>query len=203
MKIAVCALGSVFLLAGCNTTREAMDTPPPPMADATMGSPLQAPTYLAMAASGDQFEIQSSQMAMQVSQNPAVRAYAQMLIADHSRLSAQTMATARSAGINPPPPTLLPQHQALLDQVRSAGQGPAFDAAYRDAQVNAHQQALQLHQNYASGGDVPALRGTASQAVPIIQQHLAQAQNLMMSGQAPAGAPMPQPMPSPRTGERG
>lgn len=203
MKIALGALGSVLLLSGCNTAQESMGPPPaPPMADAAMGSPLQAPTYLAMAGSGDQFEIQSSQMAMQVSQNPAVRSYAQMLIADHTRLSAQTMETARSAGINPPPPTLLPQHQALLDQLRSAGQGPAFDAAYRDAQVNAHQQALQLHQNYASGGDLPALRATASQAVPIIQQHLAQAQNLLMA-QGPAGAPMPMPMPSPRTGERG
>lgn len=201
MKIALCALGSMLLLSGCNTAREPMGPPPPPIADAAMGSPLQAPTYLAMAASGDQFEIQSSQMALQVSQNPAVRSYAQMLIADHTRLSAQTMATARSAGINPPPPSLLPPQQALLDQLRGAGQGPAFDAAYRDAQINAHQQALQLHQNYASGGDVPALRATASQAVPIIQQHLAAAQNLLMGGQMPAGAPMP--MPSPRTGERG
>ena len=109
------------------------------------------------------------------------------------------VAAAQSAGLTPPPPALLPQHQALLDQLRSAGSGPSFDMAFRDIQINAHQQALQLHQNYAASGDVPALRATAGQIVPVVQMHLSQLQGLNV-----APPPPPPPMPTPgRSGERG
>jgi putative membrane protein len=93
----------------------------------------------------------------------------------------------------------LPQHQALLDQLRAAGAGPSFDVAFRDIQINAHQQALQLHQNYAASGDVPALRNVAGQIVPVLQMHLSQLQMLNV-----AVPPPPPPMPpARRSGERG
>jgi putative membrane protein len=108
------------------------------------------------------------------------------------------MAAARAAGLTPPPPALLPNHQAMLDQLRAAG--PNFDVAFRDAQVAAHTEALTLHQNYASGGDLPALRTVAGAAVPVVQQHLTTAQGLNV---APPPPPPPMPSNSQRTGERG
>jgi putative membrane protein len=99
-------------------------------------------------------------------------------------------------------------HQQMVDQLRAAGTGATFDAAYKAAQIQGHQQALQLHQGYASGGDVPALRQVAGTAVPIVQQHLTSAQNLNTDmgamggmngmGQQPAGGSAPV-----RAGERG
>ena len=86
----------------------------------------------------------------------------------------------------------------MLDQLRAAGPGPAFDMAFKNAQITAHQAALQLHQNYAASGDVPALRAVAGQAVPIIQMHLNQAQMLNVSPPAP-----PPPPPTPTTGGAG
>jgi putative membrane protein len=192
-KLAIC-IAATGLVAGCNNP-----PPPPPVVAAPMvdpNNPLFAPGYTTMAASGDQFEIQSSQLALQMSQNPAVRAFAQMLINDHMRMSQQMVATAQAAGLNPPPPVLLPQHQAMLDQLRAAPMG-TFDTAFRDAQINAHQQALTLHQNYAASGDVPALRNLAAGAVPAIQAHLTQAQSLQVWA-----APPPAPAPA-RPGERG
>jgi putative membrane protein len=122
-----------------------------------------------------------------------------MIIADHTRSTQMLMAAAQSAGLTPPPPTILPQHQALLDQLRSAGSGPAFDQAFQQIQMQAHQQALMLHQNYAAQGDVPALRTAAGQIVPVVQMHLQQLQTLNT-------APPPPPPPPPttrRSGERG
>jgi putative membrane protein len=154
---------------------------------------------MAMAGSSDQFEIQSGQLALQMSQNPAVRNFSNMIIADHTRSTQMVMAAAQSAGLNPPPPALLPPQQSMLDQLRAAGSGPSFDMAFQQAQVSAHQQALQLHQNYATQGDVPALRTVAGQIVPIVQMHLQQAQALNV-----APPPPPPPMPSTRrSGERG
>ncbi|MGZ2411310.1 putative membrane protein [Sphingomonas sp. F9_3S_D5_B_2] len=192
-------LGGAIALAGCSTSTPPAEAPPPPAA-VDMTNPLMAPGYLAMAASSDQLEIQSGQMAQQMSQNPQVRNFGGLLVADHTRTTQLLASTAQSAGITPPPPTLLPEHQAMLDQLRSAGSGPGFDVAFKNAQIAAHQQALQLHQNYAASGDVPALRAVAGQAVPIIQMHLNQAQMLNVNMPAPPPPPMPS---TGRAGERG
>ena len=193
MKTIAIAL-SAALLGACAAT-----APPPPQAPMVdPNNPLFAPAYLEMAASSDLFEIQSSQLALQMSQNPAVRNFANLLIAHHQAMSNNLMNAARSAGLNPPPPALMPRHQAMLDQLRAAG--PNFDMAFRDAQVAAHQEALMLHQNYASGGDVPALRTVAGAAVPIIQQHLSIAQSLQVMAPPP---PPPMPATSTTVGERG
>jgi len=156
---------------------------------------LFAPAFLAHAASADQFEIQSGQLALQMSANNAVRNYANMVIADHARMSQALAAASTAAGLTPPAPALLPGHQSQLDQLRTTG--PNFDAAFRGVQIGNHQQALLLMQNYAAGGDVPVLRNAAQQAIPIIQAHLAQAQAL------PVGAPPPPPTTVRQPGERG
>ena len=194
IAILMCAAA---VTAGCAT----QPPPPPPLppepavAAVDPNSPLAAPTYMRMAASGDLFEIQSSQIAHPKLHGAPFHAYATMIETDHRRMSAEMIATAQGAGLAPPPPALLPHHQAMLDQLRAAPAGPSFDMLYRELQINAHSEALQLHQNYASGGDHPALRAVAAAAVPVVQGHLSQAQSL-------AVAPAPPPM-EPRAGERG
>jgi len=192
-KMAI-ALGGALVLAGCRTTPTAPPPPPAPAVDPS--NPLFAPGYMTQAASGDQFEIQSGQLAHQRTQNAAVHSFANMLVSDHTRVTQTMMSAAQSAGLTPPPPTLLPHHQAMLDQLRAAGSGPSFDMAFQQAQVQAHTEALTLHQNYATSGDNPALRTVASQAVPVIQTHLQHAQMLNV-------APPPAPPPIRRSGERG
>jgi putative membrane protein len=187
------AAGTAALATGCATRPDPI---PVPMVDPA--SPLAAPTYMRMAASADLFEIQSSQLALQMSSNPAVRGFAQMLISDHTRMSSQMISAAQSAGLMPPPPALEPHHQQMLDQLRMAAPG-TFDMAFQNAQVAAHQEALTLHQNYANGGDHPTLRAVAGQAVPVIQAHLNHAQMLAI---APPAPPPPAYRP-PRPGERG
>lgn len=187
--------GGTALLAACQSA----PPPPPPAPPVDINNPLMAPGFLAQAGSANQWEIESSQLALQASTNPAVRNFANMIIADHMRLGQAIGAAASSAGLTPPPPALLPAQQSMLDQLRAAGSGPSFDMAYQQAQIGAHQQAIQLMQNYATSGDVPALRTAASQAVPTMQMHLQQAQMLNT-------APPPPPPPPPstrRSGERG
>jgi putative membrane protein len=126
-----------------------------------------------------------------------------MIIADHTQLGQQVANVAAAAHLQPPPTGLLPQDQAVLDQLRAAGTGTNFDLAYQQAQINAHQQAIQLMQNYGASGDVPELRNAANSAIPMMQRHLSMAQALVVTPPAP---PPPPPMaaPSPgRAGERG
>jgi putative membrane protein len=189
-------LGGALALAACSST------PRPPTA-ADLANPLIAPGYLAQAASSDMFEIQSGQLAQQMSQNPSVQSLAGMLITDHTQSTQMLMSAAAGAHVAAPPPTLLPPQQAMLDQLRGAGSGYAFDQAFQQMQIQAHQQALTLHQNYAQSGDVPALRNTATQIVPVIQKHLTMAQSLQLTPPAPPPPPPPPPVQAPTAGERG
>jgi len=194
-KLAI-LLGGAIALAACSTT-------PPPAAPVDINNPLLAPGFMAQASSANQFEIQSSQLALTASQNPAVQNFANMLIADHSAMGQQMAAAAAAARLAPPPPTLLPAQQAMLDQLRASGTGPSFDMAFQQAQIQAHQQGIALMQNYSTGGDVPALRTLAAGAIPIMQRHLATAQSLQVMAAPPPPPPPMAPPPPRRAGERG
>ena len=142
-------------------------------------TPETASSFVPMAASSDSFEINSSRLALERSTNNGVRTYAQMMIRDHTNTTAQLSAAARAAGVTPPPPgTMLPLHQTMFDRLQGAGSGAGFDRAYWREQVTSHQAALNLHSNYATDGDTPALRQVASAATPIVRMHLEQAQQM-------------------------
>lgn len=192
-SLALTAIAASLLAACARTEPPAPPPPPPPPAPAVdPSSPLAAPMFMQMAASSDQFEIRSSQLALQRSNNPAIRAYAQMMIDHHTRTTATLAQAAQSAGLTPPPPMLMANHEQMLQQLQ-ATPPESFDMAYRDMQVMSHQQALDLMRNYANGGDNATLRTVAAQTTPIIQDHLTQAQNMQL-------APPP---PARRAGERG
>ena len=140
-------------------------------------TPRAAMPYVMMAGASDLFEIQSSQIAVQRASRPEVRQYAQMLIQHHQMTTQQVVGAARASGLNPPPPRLLPMQVRMLDQLRRAPAG-AFDRTYIMQQVPAHEMALALHRTYAAGGDRQPLRTVAGNAVPIVTQHLNDAQRL-------------------------
>lgn len=153
----------------------AMDSNGDGMADTTAAAmdmtPEQAMPYVAMSGSSDLFEIQSSQMHHQQGRSPRLHQFASMMIEHHTRMSAQTMAAARAAGLSPPPPMLMPMHQQMLDRLRPL-RGAAFDREYKRLQTMSHEMALRLQQNHAKDGDTPQLRSNAAAATPIVQGHL-------------------------------
>jgi putative membrane protein len=123
------------------------------------------------AGQSDMYEIESSRIALQKAQNPAVKRFASMLIKHHTKTTAATMKAAQKAGMTPPPPTLPPGAAASISELQNA---PAanFDHIYLGQQVPAHQAALDLHQSYSTAGDQRPLMASAKSAVPIVRQHL-------------------------------
>jgi putative membrane protein len=144
---------------------------PVPAALTGEATPTTRVAYVAMAAAGDLYEIQSSQIARTRAASRTVRDFAQMVAIDHTETSRQLMIGGRFAGMTPVTAALLPMQQQMLDQLRAAPAG-GFDRVYLDQQVQAHQMALALHSNYARHGDSPPLRQVAGAAAPIVQQHL-------------------------------
>lgn len=168
-------LGSALVLTTTACTSMMGDNDRP-MTGAT-ATPTNAAAYVPTAAASDLFEIQSSQVALQRSQNADVRRFAQMMIDHHTRTTQQLTAAARAAGMTPPTPQLTPMQRDMIAQLQTQS-GAAFDRTYLTQQVQAHEMALALHGTYAARGDRPALRTAAAAAAPIVRQHLEEARRM-------------------------
>ena len=163
----------LLLAAATSPVALAQTPPPPPPADAKTA----AMPYVMAAGMSDLYEINSSQVALQKSQTPAVRRFASMLIKHHQATTAATLRAATKAGLTPTPPVLDPGATASINELQSA---PAadFDRLYIGQQIPAHQAALDLHRSYSTGGDQAPLRMSAKAAVPIVKRHLDAAMKL-------------------------
>ena len=169
----------MLLAATVGTASFAQTPPPPPPPEAKTA----AMPYVMAAGMSDLYEINSSQIALEKTQNPVIRRYANMMIKHHQKTTADTMAAAKKAGMTPSAPMLDAGTTASINELQTA---PAadFDRLYLSQQVPAHQAALDLNQSYGASGDQAALRMTAKKAVPIVKQHLATAEKMQQGGSA-------------------
>ena len=174
MKFTMASAALALSLAAGAVPALAQTPPPPPPAEAKT----TAAAYVMAAGASDQFEIQSSQIALQKSPNAATKRYAQTLIKDHNKTTAATMKAAMKAGMTPPAPMLDPGAAPSIAELNAASVTD-FDRIYFAQQGPAHQAALDLHQSYAMSGDTPALKMSAKSAVPIVKRHLAGADKMM------------------------
>jgi len=147
-------------------------------------SQLTTPVFVQMAAMSDLFEIQSSQAALQKSQDAEVKRFAQMMIDHHTKMSANLKAAVQSANVSVTIPTALTGEKAQMLQQMSALSGQQFDRMYWQAQVQGHQETLQMMRSYAQNGDNAALKQFAQQGAPVVQDHLQMAQKMMGSAKS-------------------
>ncbi|MBV8794597.1 MAG: DUF4142 domain-containing protein [Hyphomicrobiales bacterium] len=137
-----------------------------------------APTtndFVQEAAVSDMFEIQSSKVASTKLSGPE-KAFADQMVADHTKTSAELSAGATSANV-PLPTAMDPSHQKMLDKLNSLS-GDDFRKQYFSDQVSAHKSAVSLFERYGKGGDNPKLKDWASTTLPTLQHHLEMAQGL-------------------------
>jgi putative membrane protein len=164
----IVAIGLVALLAGCG--RE----PPPPARPAPVAPsrvevlPLPPADYVATASSIDLLVIQASQMAQTKARFSSVRELAARMLADHNGVSAQLSFAGRRLNLLPAA-TLLPQHHAMLNQVKTAWD---FDATYKKVMITAHEQGVRVHGDFAKAGSSPTLRPVAEFAGWAMRHHL-------------------------------
>lgn len=147
------------------------------MAAADVGvSPMSgtsATDYVKLAADGDNYEIQSSKVALMRSKSPDVKSFARQMVSDHTETSKALMATLNNADrkIAPPSSMLSATNMSKLQLLKKAPRA-SFDSLYLQQQIQAHQMAWSLHKGYAMTGTDPALKQVASAAVPIVEMHL-------------------------------
>ena len=135
-------------------------------------TPVDAQTFVAQATQSNTFEIVSSELAHERAKSRAVHHIAEHLIRDHTKAQQELEATAASVGIDAPAPGLNPEQAAIVAELKGL-RGKAFDAAYLQAQVVAHEQAIALFTGFASVDANPRpLRLLAISTLPVLGQHL-------------------------------
>ncbi len=134
-------------------------------------------TYVMKAGASDMFEMESSKL-MSDSTNPKITSFAQMMISDHTKSTADVTAAAQADKLPPVTPALTPKQQAMIDALK-AKSGKARDALYAKDQVAAHTATLAFQKQYAASGTKPHLKAAAGTIVPVVAQHLTLAKSLI------------------------
>jgi len=142
------------------------------MLAAPAAAQVMTPTeYVMTAGASDLYEITSSRVVLETSQDARVRNFAQMMIAHHTKSTADVKAAAARSRLRPMPPKLNPLQQELVTELRGET-GPARDMAYVAQQRASHGQALAVQKAYAMEGTAPALKAAAGTIVPVVEQHI-------------------------------
>jgi putative membrane protein len=130
--------------------------------------------FATKAAEGGLKEVRLGELAQQQAASEEVRQFGQRMVEDHGAANDQLMQIAQDKGIELPQ-ELSDEAQQLHDELQQRS-GEEFDQAYMDEMVSDHQEDVEEFQQYVEEGQDPELTSFAEQTLPVLQEHLALAQ---------------------------
>ncbi len=141
---------------------------------------------LALAAEGKNFvdeasakgiaEIETAKMALDKGTSEDVKQFAQMMIDDHTKANQELAQLAQAKDLEmSDEATLMDKAKAMILKLRD---GENFDEAYANNQVVAHEQTIEMYQDYVEGGENADLKQFAQKTLPKLEEHLKQAKDL-------------------------
>lgn len=133
--------------------------------------------FVTQVAQSDMLEIETSKLAL-ANGNPTIKSFADQMLRDHTKTSAEVKALVGDNKIPITLPTALDKaHQEKLDKLKKL-QGADFVKEYKSMQVSVHRDAVSLFERYAQGGENSQLKTWAAKTLPALQHHLQMAQEL-------------------------
>jgi len=132
--------------------------------------------FVREAASGNLMEIQLGQLAQNKAQNPAVKQFAQRMVADHNNLQNQLTSVASTGGQSFTP-TMDSRHQSQINRLQGLS-GAEFDRNYMSLMIRAHQRDVNNFQSQSQSANSAQVRTLATNSLPVLQQHLSLAQQV-------------------------
>jgi len=150
--------------------------PPAKQAAAPMATPSTS-TFLTNTAVANLFEIESSKVALTKTKNDKIKAFANLMVTDHTGAGTKFKQAVTDAKLTPPAEKLDAKHQALLDDLQKKD-GAAFDTAYVKAQHDGHVETVAMFEAYAKGGDNARMKQFANEMLPTLKAHLDQVSKL-------------------------
>lgn len=133
--------------------------------------------FFEAAASANLFEVEASTLALERSQDPAIKKFAQMMVEDHTAAAKKLSSLATSKKVTLPT-QMLKRHQMMLDGLKEESQGKDFDDEYRLKMVLAHKEAVSLFDESARKSPDADVRKLAGEMLPTLKAHGGQAEQL-------------------------
>ncbi|GEM_PF-1075353 len=133
---------------------------------------LSAQEFVQKVGVANQFEMESSELALQRSQREDIKEFARLMITDHGAVGDSLKTAVSGAGLKVEdiPEVLDPKHAAIMTGLKAAAP-EEFDQKYVRVQKDGHDEAVELFQSYMSGGDNAVLREFAAATLPTLKQH--------------------------------
>jgi putative membrane protein len=132
--------------------------------------------FIKKAAEGNNAEIQMGQMVSQRTQDPAVRAYADMIVRDHTMANQQLQQIAQAKGVEFPDATKKSDSHEMTKLEKKSG--PELDRAAVDHWVKDHKKDIKEYESQIKNGHDADVRQYASSTLPKLQDHLSRAEAL-------------------------
>lgn len=126
--------------------------------------------FVSMATQSGLTEIEVSQLAVEKSQSPKLRKFAQRIVKDHTAANTQLKQLATESRI-PVPAQLDPAHQQVVNKFKQLS-GSDFDSAYVAQMKKDHDTVVGLFDNAAGQSDLNVqLRVFANKNLPALRKH--------------------------------
>ena len=139
------------------------------LAQDTSTVPLGDEVFAMKAYSSGMAEIVKSKLALERATQPAIKAFAERMIKDHTECNSKIAEAARKKGI-PLPSTLDPIHAFAIERMGRLT-GSDFDKTFMQAQVCAHKDALHLFEHESCKGEDSELKEMAAKTIPTLEDH--------------------------------
>lgn len=138
----------------------------------------RAQDFVMLAAGSDMFEIETGKMAQNQAGSQGVKQFGEHLVHDHTMSTQELTKIAQADKLDSAIPAQLDErHQAIVDSLKDA-KAEGFDAAFIQAQLQAHKEGIALFDAYAKNGDNADLKAFAEKTLPVLKDHLAMAEKL-------------------------
>jgi putative membrane protein len=121
-------------------------------------------------------EIDMARIAMQKSQNPEVKDFANMIQSDHTDALEDLRDLMRDKGMSLPS-VLSPEAKADIEKM-TALSGPEMDREFVNTMVADHQKAIEMFRDQVNIAQSPHVRKYAEGLLPKLEMHLEKAQKL-------------------------
>lgn len=145
--------------------------------NSVLGMARKTEDFVAEAATSDMFEIESSKLALERSDD-ATKTFAQHMIADHEKTTGELKGLVSSGKVQAQIPTAMTSSQQDMLNKLQGLQGADFTKQYHADQEDAHKDAVDLFTRYGNGGDNPDLKAWATSTRPALEHHLQMATDL-------------------------
>jgi putative membrane protein len=133
--------------------------------------------FVKEAATSDMLEVAAAKVAEEKG-NAEEKKFAQQMVTDHSKFSADIKGMVTSGDVKADIPTKLDDSsQKKVDKLRDT-RAQAFSSEYDRMQVSAHKDAVSLFERYSKSGDNAKLKDWAGKTLSTIRHHLEMAEAL-------------------------